>query len=91
MPEKITIEFASRDEVAALYHATFYMTNAEQPLPVGHPPTPSMMAQLKLAEALGEDAPDTALQNFSRALQGAQHQAAARQAQLAQARAARGR
>lgn len=74
-----------RDEVAMLYHHSFYGTNEEQPLPAGHPPTPTMTAQLKLAAALGEDVPDTALQNVERAVADARGRAARRQAQRAEA------
>jgi hypothetical protein len=69
----------SRDEMAALYTASFYLTNGEQPLPAWHPPTPAMTAQLALAEALGEDVPEAALQNVERAVSNAREQAVRRQ------------
>jgi hypothetical protein len=68
----------TRDEVAVLYHAIFYVVNDEQPLPAGHPPTHAQTAAIKLAEALEEDVPDAHLQNFERQLRSAQQRATAR-------------
>lgn len=90
MADKIIIEFDNRDEVAMLYTASFYLTN-DQALTAGQAPTPAQTAQLKLAEALGEDAPEAALQDFERALQGAREQAHQRAAHFEQVRSQRAR
>lgn len=72
---KLDGENFTRDEVAMLYHASFYLTNDEQPMPAGHPPTPSMLAQMKLASVLGEDVPEAALQNVQRSIDTARERA----------------
>lgn len=87
-PDGITVTFDSRDEVSMLYTASFFITN-DQTLIEGHPPTPAQTAQLKLAEALDEDVPEAALQDFERALAGAREQAQRRAAHFEQVRQAR--
>jgi hypothetical protein len=88
MADKITIEFDNRDEVAMLYTASFFITNDQSPIP-GHPPTPAQTAQLKLAEALDEDMPEAALQDFERQLSSARQSAQRRAAQFEQVRSSK--
>lgn len=85
MADKIVIEFDNRDEVAMLYTASFFITNDQAPVG-GQPPTPAQTAQLKLAEALGEDVPEAALQDFENQLASARESAQKRAVQFGQAR-----
>jgi hypothetical protein len=90
MADKITIEFDHRDEIAMLYTASFFITNEQSPVP-GQPPSPAQTAQLKLAEALGEDVPEAALQDFERQLTSARESAQRRAGQFEQVRQQRSR
>jgi hypothetical protein len=56
----------TREEAQVLYHASFYMTANAQPQPLGHPALASHTAQMKLADSLGEDLPEQALQDVQR-------------------------
>jgi hypothetical protein len=73
-----------------LYTASFYLTNETHPAQHLHGPSPAQTAQLLLAEALGEEVPEAALQDVQRALDRARSVAEHRQLQRASQKQGKG-
>jgi hypothetical protein len=78
----MNLEDFERDEVQALYHAVFTITNNEAPQ---HEPSAAMRAQMKLANVLGEDVPEAAIQNWEQTVARAREAARVRQLQFTEA------